>query len=220
VSKIATILKVAVAVAVVVALGLALGWLGGRGSGPNPPPQPSPPDQPSAVEPAHSKPVAPVAVEPSLAHPADSNFAAVPAPTTNSIADWEDRVDHILSSNGEADAKARQMLEMFPRLPEAGQVEVAQHLSNLLPDQDYPALSQYLTNATTPEPVLEVLVAGLLNRPNAVRLPLLLEIAREQQNPKAKEAHELLALFLEEDFGQDWAQWQAKLQQWLQDNPD
>jgi hypothetical protein len=112
------------------------------------------------------------------------------------------------------------MLEMFPRLPEAGQVEVAQHLSNLLPDQDYPALSQYLTNAATAEPVLEVLMGGLLNRPNGLKLPLLLDIAREPQNPKAKEAHELLALFLEADYGQDWAQWQAKIQQWLQDNPD
>ena len=44
-------------------------------------------------------------------------------------------MDTILGSEGEDAAKARQMLEMFPHLPEDGQTEVAQHLANLTPDQ-------------------------------------------------------------------------------------
>ena len=34
------------------------------------------------------------------------------------------------------------------------------------------------------------------------------------------EAKDLLELFLEEDFGNNWGQWQGRMQQWLQDNPD
>jgi len=43
---------------------------------------------------------------------------------------------------------------------------------------------------------------------------------KNSQNPKAGEAKDLLELFLEEDYGTDWNKWQAKMQQWLKDNPD
>jgi len=70
------------------------------------------------------------------------------------------------------------------------------------------------------EAVLDVLLADALNRPNSLKLPLLLEVARQPDHPKAGEAKDLLELFLEEDHGKDWGQWQAKLEQWLKDNPD
>ena len=40
-------------------------------------------------------------------------------------------------------------------------MEAAQHLSNLLPDEEYPALAQTLTNAHTPEAVLDVLMTDV-----------------------------------------------------------
>ena len=65
-----------------------------------------------------------------------------------------------------------------------------------------------------------VLIADLLNSPNATKLPLLLEVAKDPQHPKAVEAKDLLELYLEEDYGQNWEQWQAKTEKWLKDNPD
>jgi hypothetical protein len=53
-----------------------------------------------------------------------------------------------------------------------------------------------------------------------VKLPALLGVARDPQNPKAGEAKDILRLFLEEDYGADWAAWQSKVDQWLRDNPD
>jgi len=148
--------------------------------------------------------------------PAVAEFAA----PSDLITNWEDRVDEILTSSVPEADKARKMLEMFPRLPEGGQVEVAQHLANLVSDQDYPSLGRFLTNSALPEPVLDVLVADVLNRPNSVKLPALLGVARDPQNPKAGEAKDILQLFLEEDYGADWNTWQAKVDQWLKDNPD
>ena len=66
---------------------------------------------------------------------------------TNLVAGWEDKVDEILGSASSDPDKARQMLEMFPTLPADGQEEVARHLSNLVPDQDYGLMRAYLTNA-------------------------------------------------------------------------
>ncbi len=87
-------------------------------------------------------------------------------------------------------------------------------------DQDYAALKQFVTNTTLPEPVLDVLVGDVLNRPNSLKLPTLLDIARDPQHPKAGEAKDILQLFLEEDYHTDWPAWQAKVNQWLKDNPD
>ena len=58
------------------------------------------------------------------------------------------------------------------------------------------------------------------NRPNTLKLPLLLEVARDAQHPKAGEAKGLLALYLEADYGQDWNQWQSKIEDWLKENPE
>jgi len=139
---------------------------------------------------------------------------------TNLVAGWEAKVDEILGSDDSDPDKARQMLEMFPTLPEDAQEVLARHLSNLLPDQDYGLMQAYLTNAALPETVLDVLLDDVLNRANSLKLPALLAVARSAQHPKAAEAKDFLELFLEEDYGTDWDKWQAGMEQWLKENPD
>jgi hypothetical protein len=139
---------------------------------------------------------------------------------TNLIADWEGKVDDLLGSTNSDHDKARQMLEMFPQLPADGQEEVARHLSNLVADQDYGAMRAYLTNASLPAAVLDILLGDVLNRPNSLKLPALLDVARTPQHPKAGEAKDFLELFLEEDYANDWDKWQAKMDEWLKSNPD
>jgi hypothetical protein len=133
---------------------------------------------------------------------------------------WEEKVDQILSTEGNTSDKAKQMLEMFPRLPEAGQVEVAKHLCNLVPNEDYAALAKFVVDPQLPAEALDTLVADVLNRPNSLKLPTLLEIIRTPGHPKAGDAKEILGFFIEGDYGDDWAQWQEKLDAWLKENPD
>src|ERR1043166_4275304 len=151
----------------VIILGVTLGWFG------------------AGAPPTHVQPPADSNATPSVSRSANSvtssaaktatvrtaprtNRPAMPLPPagTNVVADWEDKLDAILTSDGEESAKAKQLLEMFPRLPEDGQVEVAQHLSNLVADEDYAPLGKMLTDAKLPEAVLDVLLADVLNRPN------------------------------------------------------
>jgi len=220
-SKIVKLLKFAGILAGVVLAGVLLGWLGtgGLGSGPR-----APEGLPPAPEPATAKAVA-GPVEGAAARAFVSSAVEI-APAGESpgasqlITNWEDKVDEILSSEVPEAEKARKMLEMFPRLPEKGQIETAQHLANLVSDADYSSLGRFLTNSALPESVLDVLVADVLNRPNGVKLPALLGVARDPQNPKAGEAKDILRLFLEEDYGTDWNTWQSKVDQWLKDNPD
>ena len=144
----------------------------------------------------------------------------VAATATNSMAEWSDKVDGILTSDHAEADKARELLEIFPRLPEAGQVEVANHLSNLTPNEGYASLARLLSNAELPPEVLDVLFRDALTRPNSLKLSALLEVARNPQHPKATDAKEMLAFLLEEDDGDDWTKWQAGVDAWLKANPD
>ena len=145
---------------------------------------------------------------------------AVMSAAPNRLSNWKETVENILNSESEEKEKSQRLLELFPNLPQDGQIAAAEHLSILLPNQDYAALGQYLTNATTPEAVLEVLMAGLLNRPDTLKLPYLLDVARDEQNPKAGEAKGLLQALLDENFGNDWTRWQAKVDQWVTEYSD
>jgi|ERR1051326_297166 hypothetical protein len=150
-----------------------------------------------------------------------TNGNPMPLKTTlGLITDWEEKVDGIISPEGDEKEKAQKLIQIFPNLPPDGQEEVAHHLSNLVADEDYAPLSNFVTNSALPEAVLDVFVEDVFNRPNNIKLPLLLEIAQDPQHPRAAEAKDVLELFLEEDFGNDWTKWQAKMQQWLKDNPD
>src|SRR5437879_12986519 len=85
-------------------------------------------------------------VWPTNATPANPIVATPSASPADLITNWEDKVDEILGADGDEAEKAKKMIEMFPHLPEEGKVEVAQHLSNLVPDEGYEPLGRFLTN--------------------------------------------------------------------------
>jgi hypothetical protein len=148
-----------------------------------------------------------------------SHSAPPPATNTAFMTNWEEKLDTILSSDKLDPDKAKEMIDMFPKLSPEAQEEIAHHISNLTPDENY-SLGQFLTNSALPEAVLDVFTEDVLNRPNSIKLPLLLEVAKDPNHPKASESKDILELFLENDYGNDWTAWQASLDKWLKDNPD
>jgi hypothetical protein len=211
----------------VVASGALLGWLAGRRPGIANPNLPETP--PTVRSPGDGHP-APILANPSGVKPGSGTNSsrgqlAVVSPTAGGNAgsetNWEDKLEEILNNADTDDTnKVKQLLAMFPRLPEDGQTEVAQHLSNLVENDDYAPLGQLLKNARLPEPVLDVLMGDLLNRPNALKLPMFLDLARTPDHPEASEAKDLLELYLDEDYGSDWPKWEQKMKEWLKENPD
>jgi hypothetical protein len=217
------LLKVLGAVAFVALAGITLGWLGTRGPKTAPPTASGVPTITSGTRPGgiiSSHPISAVSTGDVGVSSGQQKTESVPPPVLNLITNWEDRLDDILAGEQPEKAKARSLLALFPQLPSDGQLEVAQHLANLVEDEDYPPLGRFLTNSALPEDVLDVLFSDLLNRPNSTKISTLLDVAREPKNPKAAEAKDLLELFLEEDYGNDWVRWQKKAAEWLKDNPD
>jgi hypothetical protein len=172
------------------------------------PPPPAPESQPLVQTPVSTAP-APPAEDPPL----------VPPPPVERI-QWEQSIDDVLMADADAPQKAQKLLELYPAMPEAGQVEAVQHLANLLPDTNFTAVAHLLTNALTPQGVVDVLVGDLLNRPNKVKLPLMLDVARAAGHPWRAEAKQMLEMYVERDFGDDWTAWDQAVQTWLKENPD
>jgi len=204
--------------------GRFLGWHGSKptevvnGETPTTASDPTPPaPDPRPVAAPPSRPLRPITstVQP----PATTAVPQAPAPSAQ-ITDWEERIDSVLTGQEEDGQKAKRLLALFPNLPEDGQVEAAQHISNLLPDEQYSSLAQALTNAAMPEAVLDVLMTDVLNRPNQLKLETLLEVARTPNHPKAEEARDVLEVFVDENYGEDWAAWKNAVENWLKENPD
>ncbi|HLP78907.1 MAG TPA: hypothetical protein VK327_18560 [Candidatus Paceibacterota bacterium] len=223
-SKVFVVLGILVGVVVV---GLGIGWLATRGPLPQVPAQPvsTPMVEVSNLSAPGSVPQVTRPIPRSVA-PTNIQQAAIPvadtAPTTPSgvLTNWEDKLDEILSSDSDDTNKVHDLLAMFPNLPAEGQEEVAQHLSNLVEDENYAPLGKLLQDSKLSESVLDVLMADLLNRPNETKLPMFLELAKSQDHPKAGEAKDMLELYLDEDYGTDWSKWQGAMDKWLQENKE
>jgi hypothetical protein len=120
---------------------------------------------------------------------------------------WSQAIDTILHEDGDVTEKAKRMSQLYSHLPAELQTECAQHLVNFSTD-------------TSPEPLLEpllsekgnataqgVLLLGLLQRTDKIRLPVLLKIASNANHPHTSEALQYLQFLLEADHGLDWDRW-------------
>jgi hypothetical protein len=217
--------KVAVAfaaLAVIVLIGVGIGWFASRG--PELEPAPRVHEDPVTPEPApRQNPVvrqSPPPLTNRSVRTANTITSSPQQTVTAETPTWEDKLDDILASDMEDTNKVTAMFDMFPTLDADGKVEVAQHLSNLVDDDQYAPLGQLLLDPKLPTEVLDLLIADVLNRPNPIKLPMFLGVARTPDHPNREEALELLELFLDEDYGQNWAAWQLKMEEWLKENPE
>src|SRR5258708_24099826 len=104
--------------AAVVLAGVVLGWWGSKGSDSTI--QPPAPESagPSATENNNCAPRPKHATNAAAKIRARRNTPGTSGTATNLMSDWEDKIDGILGSELDDAVKAKQMLAMFPQLPE------------------------------------------------------------------------------------------------------
>lgn len=138
-------------------------------------------------------------------------FAAEEQP----VQPWEGAINRILESNMENFQVAAQLMVLAPSLPPDGQVEAAQHMVNLTDDQNYQGAATMLLNAATSDDVVEVIFSDVLNRPNSVKLPVMVSILRTPGNRLRDETLSTLQIFLGQDLGDDPEAWNTAVQNFL-----
>jgi hypothetical protein len=178
-----------------------------------PPSAVSAPATPEPVRPTEQR-AAPQIVARTESTPAKA-ATAPPPPAPKPMADWEIKIDHVLQANADESQTAQMLINLLPTLPPEGQEEAAQHISNLVLDKDYAKIAPLVKNPSLSEDVLDVFVTDLMNREDEVKLPILLDIAKLPNHPHHEEAITDLQIFLDEDYGKDWAKWDAAMKSYL-----
>jgi hypothetical protein len=200
------------------AVGLLIGWMASRQGDVVPivvPPSTNPPVVALTPAPITSQDTNVAFVQPNRQSAAPAQDAATPQYST----DWEQKLDGILLADEDPNAKADQILALIPNAPPDAQVELTQHLVNMVQDDHYDGAAGLLTNAETPSAVSTVLMNDLLNRENTLKLPMLLAVAENDNHPLKDQAKDMLELLIQEDDGNNWDQWSASINTWLQNNP-
>lgn len=136
------------------------------------------------------------------------------------VTNWTTQLSAVLTSGSSTTNQAITLLAMFPNLPAEAQLEAVQHASRLLPGEYFGALGAQMTNAAATPAVRRAIFADLLTRPNSLKLPWLVEVARSSIDGQSDEALLLLKSQLREDYGTNWATWRERVAVWLSLHPD
>lgn len=132
---------------------------------------------------------------------------------------WSAAIDAILRDEGQVNDKAKRMGQLFHHLPASLQTECAQHLVNFATDATPDPILEPLLSENSNATAQGVLLLGLLQRADKIRLPVLLKIAGNPNHPRTGEALQYLQFLLEADHGLDWDRWQEAIRKRLSEEP-
>ena len=146
------------------------------------------------------------------------NISVAPPPTEK-LEPWEKDLDAALDDNLSDEQSVQKILALYPNFPEDGKIEAVEYLVDLVEDKDYAQIEPLLYDPKAPEEVLETLMDDLYGREEYVQLPAMLKIMQNPSHPLYQDAKENLTDYLEEDYGNDLAKWEAGVKNYLKENP-
>ena len=111
---------------------------------------------------------------------------------------------------------AQALINLLPGLTKSGQTECAEHISNLLSDEEYPRVLQIWGNPASDPDVLKVFATDLMNRPARVRMPALLGAIKMLNHPCHEEAKRTMRIILDQDHGDNIPQWESAMNAFLE----
>jgi len=129
---------------------------------------------------------------------------------------WQAAINSILTDDAEPVVLSKRLAVALPGMPLEGQLEAAQHMVNLLGDEEYVTAESIYFHSGMPEQVRRLVFEDFMNRPNALKLPLLVRTLREYGHPLRGEALENLQVYIGRDEGDDPNRWDAAVREALE----
>ena len=146
---------------------------------------------------------------------------AHPAVTPPPVTEDDLKISAVLEGNtGDTDADhdkcAAQLIFLLPSLSKDGQVECAQHITNLISDAQFSKLMPVWRNAAFNPDVLQVIGDDLNNRANKIKMPAWVDAARNPAHPYHEEAKNNLEVYLDEDYGNNFPKLELAVKAYLE----
>ncbi len=143
---------------------------------------------------------------------ADPAVAPTVTPDTPPIAatvppEDEAKIHTWLTGFDDTNEIAAAILAGWKQLSEPGRTAAAPHLLNLVPDERFDALTDILMEPATNGDVKGILFAGILNRGDEIKWPLIIRVMEQKNHPHSQEARNMLTVVLGKDLGDDWPAW-------------
>lgn len=149
----------------------------------------------------------PVALAPKT--DAGRNHAQTAAAESSPGEPWKILVGTIASQTDPPGVRAARLAAVLPTLPPDGQLETARQVVALQTDEDYEIAENIYFSPGTPEAVKRLVFEDLMNRPNSLKLPVLVRTVGAPDHPLYAEALDNLQLFVGRDLGNDPSLWQS-----------
>lgn len=132
--------------------------------------------------------------------------SAAPAPVLVPRED-EEKIHAWLTGFDDTNEVAAAILSGWKQLSEPGRTAAAPHLLNLVPNERFQDLAAILLDPATNSDVKDILFAGILNRDDAFKWPLIVRVMEQKNHPHSQDARNMLTVVLGKDLGDDWPQW-------------
>jgi hypothetical protein len=114
-------------------------------------------------------------------------------PREQAVTAWEQEIDDVIAStNVPVKEYARPVKEAFDKLDKADQLDCIHHCLNLLPDEQFAVLYDILYDKTEDPEVLDAIFSDALNRPEAIKNPLMKDLRKDSTHPMFFESARIL----------------------------
>ena len=129
--------------------------------------------------------------------------------------EWGVVINSILTDAAETSILSERLAEVLKEFPLEGQLEAAQHMVNLLGDEDYFTAETVFFDKSISHQVRRVIFEDLMSRPNYVKLPLLVKTLRDFRHPLRREALVNLQVYTGQDKDLDPQVWDLVVSEFL-----
>jgi hypothetical protein len=145
-----------------------------------------------------------------------AEFTTAPKPHTE-----EGKLVKLFTDRKMPDAeKVERLLALVSELSGKGKMIAMDYATQLIADEDYVRQRPRLLRLANNDELREVVMLDMLTRDDGIKMPSLVELLSVPSETTRSEAREILAAFLEQDYGDDPRKWHEPLMKWLAENEE
>ena len=126
-------------------------------------------------------------------------------------------VEQAFASNNNA-IRHRKMLSLLMGAPAEHKPDLADHVANLTPDDDYAPVAWLISRRGVEGGAMVALLQDLHHRPADIKLPIMAEILSQEDHPGAPEAERALTVYLQVSHGYPSNAWLREVEKYLANN--
>ena len=110
------------------------------------------------------------------------------------------------------------MLSLLMGAPEENKPDLADHVANLTPDDEYAPVAWLISSRSVTGAAMQALLQDLHHRPADIKLPVMAEILSQADHPGAPGAEHALNIYLQVSHGYPSDAWRKEVATFLATN--